>query len=138
MATRLEGLEEVNRNLKRRLSQIGGDMTEDFVTAVVLQIRARSAAMTPVMTSNLINSAFHRVYATPMGYAGEMGYGAKYAVFVHEAPGALKGTNTPRIKSEPRWGNVWDPNGEPEFLKKGVEEMIAQDLSSIIARSYKI
>ncbi len=138
MATRLKGLEEVNRNLKRLLEQIGGPMTEDFVTAVVLQIRARSAALTPRMTSNLVNSAFHRVYATPMGYAGEMGYGAKYAVFVHEAPGTLLGTNTPRIKSEPRWGNVWDPSGEPEFLKKGVEEMIAQDLSSIIQRSYKI
>ncbi len=138
MATRLKGLEEVNRNLKKRLEQIGGPMTEDFVTAVVLQIRARSAALTPVMTSNLINSAFHRVYATPMGYAGEMGYGAKYAVFVHEAPGTLMGTNTPRIKSEPRWGNVWDPNGEPEFLKKGLEEVIAKDLSSIIASEYKI
>lgn len=138
MAARLKGLEEVNRNLKKRLESISGPMTEDFVTAVVLQIRARSAALTPVMTSTLINSAFHRVTATSSGYAGEMGYGAKCAVFVHEAPGTLLGTNTPRIKSQPRWGNVWDPNGEPEFLKKGVEEMIAQDLSSIIARSYKI
>lgn len=138
MATELKGLEEVNRNLKQRLERIGGPMTEDFVTAIVIQIRSRSAALTPDMTSTLINSAFHRVYATPTGYAGEMGYGADYAVYVHEAPGTLLNTNTPRVKGEPRWGNVWDPNAEPGFLSKGVEEMMQQDLPAIIKGSYKI
>ena len=40
-----------------------------------------------------------------------------YAAYVHDATGKLKGQ--PRANGR---GDYWSPHGEPEFLKKAIEE----------------
>lgn len=135
MASQIDGLEETNRNLKRQLERIGGPLTERFVTEMLIAAGARAASYTPVATSALINSQYRKTWQAQQSWVGELGYGVEYAKYVHDAPGTLMGTNTPR--SPARLGNVWGPNGQPKFLEKGVEEMVKNDLAGIISRSFK-
>lgn len=135
MASQVDGIDEVNRKLNEEMKRISGPMTERFITEVMIAGNARAATYTPVSTSALINSQYRKVTKGIKGWTGEFGYGAKYAAAVHDAPGTLLNTNTPRHPA--RLGTVWGPNGEPGFLEKGVEEMIKDDLSAIIARNFK-
>lgn len=136
MTASISGLEEVQRNLQRKLEQAGGPMTERFVTEVLIAVGARAATYTPVATSTLINSQYRRLRRAQKGWIGETGYGAEYAMDVHEAEGTLLNTNTPRSPS--RLGTVWGPNGQPGFLAKGVEEAIEKDIDAIIKRSFNL
>jgi hypothetical protein len=135
MASQIDGIEETNRKMKAALDRIGGPLTERFVTEMLIAAGARAATYTPVATSALINSQYRKTWQAQQSWIGELGYGADYARYVHEAKGTLMGTNTPR--SPARLGNVWGPNGQPKFLEKGVEEMIKDDLAGIIRRSFK-
>ena len=135
MASQIDGIEETNRKLKTALERIGGPLTERFVTEMLIAAGARAATYTPVATSALINSQYRKTWQAQQSWIGELGYGADYAKYVHDAEGTLMGTNTPR--SPPRLGTVWGPNGQPKFLEKGIEEMIKDDLAGIIRRSFK-
>ena len=135
MASEIDGLEETNRNLKRQIERISGPLTERFITEMLIAAGARAASYTPVATSALINSQYRKTWQAQQSWVGELGYGAEYAKYVNDAEGTLMGTNTPR--SPARLGNVWGPNGQPKFMDKGVEEMVAQDLAGIISRSFK-
>lgn len=135
MAVKLEGLEQVNRRLNERLSEIEGPLTERFVTEVLISIAARSATYTPIAISALINSQYRRTKQAQGAWIGDVGYGAEYAAAVNAMPGTLLGTNTPRHPE--RLGTVWGPNGEPGFMQKGVQEMLSDDLAGIIKRSFR-
>lgn len=89
------------------------------VLTMLIPIGSEAASLTPRETSNLINSQVRRVEAVGTRVRGTVGYTAEYAAFVHEAPGKLLGTNTPRASGK---GVVWGPSGEPEFLAKGAEQ----------------
>tara|TARA_Y100000593_G_scaffold90839_2_gene178162 strand:+ start:1182 stop:1592 length:411 start_codon:yes stop_codon:yes gene_type:complete len=136
MTVKLEGLDEVTRNLQRQINRIEGPLTERFVTEVLISIAARSATYTPVATSALINSQYRRVKRAQGAWIGDVGYGAEYAAAVNAKPGTLLNTNTPR--SPARLGTVWGPNGEPGFMQKGVNEMVKDDLQRIISRNFKL
>ncbi len=136
MAAEVTGIEETSRKLRQALEKIGGPMTERFVTEMLIAAGARAATYTPVATSALINSQYRKTWQTQQSWIGELGYGADYAKAVHDAPGTLKGANAPR--SPARLGTVWGPNGEPDFLAKGVSEMVEDDLAGIIARSFRL
>ena len=136
MASHIDGLEETNRNLKRQLERIGGPLTERFVTEMLISAGARAAVYTPVATSALINSQYRKTWKGRKSWVGELGYGAEYAVYVHEKLGKMQGANHPR--SPARLGTVWGPNGQPKFLEKGVDEMVKDDLAGIISRNFKL
>src|SRR5690554_5962675 len=131
----VDGIEETNRKLKAAMERIGGPMTERFVTEMLIAAGARAATYTPVATSALINSQYRKTWQAQKSWIGELGYGADYARYVHDAEGTLMGTNTPR--SPARLGYIWGPHGEPKFLEKGVQEMVKDDLAGIIRRAYK-
>jgi hypothetical protein len=135
MASQIDGIEETNRKMKAALDRIGGPLTERFVTEMLIAAGARAASYTPVATSALINSQYRKTWQAQQSWIGELGYGADYAKYVHDAPGTLQGANEPRSPS--RLGTVWGPNGEPKFLEKGVAEMVKDDLAGIIRRAYK-
>ncbi|QMP23931.1 hypothetical protein DDSR119_13 [Pseudomonas phage DDSR119] len=93
--------------------------------------QAFAALLTPIDTSNLINSMFRRLRNDRHGWRAVVGYTAAYAFAVHNAKGTLKGQ--PRrhfgvTKSGVEFGggtgngNYWDPNAEPRFLEKGFEQ----------------
>lgn len=125
---------ELNQKVRAALKDIGENKTRRLVDEILIGIAAYASTMTPVKTSFLVNSQYRRSWTTATGYEGEIGYGAKYAIYVHEAPGTLLGASVLRSKSRPGWGYVWDPNGEPRFLRKGVDEYVKNDLSSAIKR----
>lgn len=98
-----------------------------------------AATMTPIDTGNLVGSQFRRVQTSGTKVTGIMGYTAAYAAAVHDRPGTLLGTNTPRSKSDPSRGNVWDPDAEPEFLRKAFEDSDARAaIDAIVKRGMKI
>lgn len=136
MSAQVKGVDEVNRRINATLNRVGGRMTERFITEFIIVVAGYASAMTPIATGTLINSQFRRVYATPTGVAGEVGYGARYAIYVHDAPGSLMGTETPRHPR--RLGKVWGPNAQPGFLAEGLQQAVTNDLDTLLRRHYRL
>ena len=135
----VKGLKEVRQSLKRITGEISGPMAEKALTEVMITAAGYAATMTPIDTSNLINSQFRLVTKSGSKVSGMLGYTAAYAAAVHDSKGTLKGTNTPRSTSDPSRGNVWDPDAEPGFLRKAFEDSDSRrDIDSIIQRHMKI
>lgn len=115
----VQGIQRVKLNAKRTFDTIEGKLTYTAVHAVLSQGGAMAATMTPVDTSNLINSQYAPEIQQGRGKTtGHVGYTARYAAAVHDAPGTLKGLPRPGNR-----GNYWDPDGEPGFLTKGFEKI---------------
>jgi len=135
----VKGLKEVRQQLKKELANISGTLTERALLEVLIVASGFAATMTPIDTGNLIGSQFRRVETSGTKVKGIMGYTAAYAAAVHDKPGTLLGTSTPRSKSDPSRGNVWDPDAEPEFLRRAFEDPDARaDIDAVIKRRMKI
>lgn len=132
----MSGFDELNARFQDAMRRIDS-MSERTVTEIMITVQAYASTMTPVMTSNLINSQYREVRVTANGFEGEFGYGAKYAAYVHNKPGTLLGARKLRRPSQPRWGYVWEPSGEPEFLSKAVDLMVQNDLWNLIQQGYE-
>lgn len=142
----VQGLDAVVGKLQLFLDEAKNERTEKAITAMLIEGGAAAASLTPVDTSNLINSQHKKTWKTGTGYAGAVYYQAPYAKWVHEMPGKLKGQpryHFGRTREGKQFGggslngNYWDPNAEPHFLKKGMEEM-AQNAQTILAEAYKV
>lgn len=118
----VKGLKEVRQQLKKTFGNIAGPLTEKALTEVLITAAGFAATMTPIDTSNLINSQYRKIEAAKGMVSGILGYTAAYAAAVHAKKGTLLGTETPRSESDPSRGNVWDPDAEPEFLRKAFED----------------
>lgn len=116
-----KGMQQVRRRVTAALNDVekraGRAAYEAMTTG-----GAYSDLMTPQDTSTLLNSRFQRLDQTADGWRGTIGYTAAYAAAVHDAPGTYLGTSTPRDPANPSRGDFWNPDGEPEFLRKGMEE----------------
>lgn len=134
----VRGLDQALRNLEQLERRIVGEKTERAITRILISISVESAQMIPIMTSNLINSEFREVFRRGASWKGEIGYGANYAEYVHDAPGTLLGKNVQRDSNRPGFGYAWDPDAEPEFLLKGGEKVERQDLSQILTEEYRV
>lgn len=149
------GIEEVTLRLKATLEEAAGPKTEAAITQMQIVALGYADQMTPVITSNLVNSRYRRIITrTETRMVGEFGYGAEYAAAVHNAPGTLKGkprssvdpfeayANNPDRPTRTAFaddrGNFWDPDGEPKFLKKGVNRMLRDDANDILLRTMKV
>lgn len=134
----LKGIERVRRNYKRTIERIAGEVTHRAVYEILSQGGAAAAGLTPVDTSDLINSQYAPQISQQQGKtSGHIGYTAGYAAAVHDAPGKLRGL--PRAPKNRGRGNYWDPKAlaEPEFLKKGFDE-IGPDIPAILKKHYRI
>lgn len=135
----VKGLDQVRKNLAKELRNIKGTLTERALQEVLIVASGYAATMTPIDTSNLINSQVRQVWTIGSKVAGSLSYTAAYAAAVHDAKGTLKGTNTPRSTSDPSRGNVWDPDAEPGFLRKAFEDSDARrDIDATIERYMKL
>lgn len=130
MKAEVTGLDAANDKLTAELRKVGR-LSERFVTKALISVSANTAPMVPIDTSFLINSEYRKVTDRFGGFEGELGYGANYAPYVHEAPGTLKGE--PRANGN---GDYWDPDGEPQFLAKGVDAFIAEDMDAILRQEF--
>lgn len=124
----------IARRFESFVDSIGGTQTQRAVTGMLIAISTRTKPRIPVATAKLINSEEKKVRPSILGWSGELSYDAGYAKFVHDAPGTLLGTNTPR--SPASLGFVWSPSGEPKFLRKGATEAAQMDFRQVMNRSY--
>lgn len=135
----VRGLKEVRQQLRKVFGDISGPRAEKTLTEVLITAAGFAATMTPIDTSNLINSQYRKITAYGNRVVGVIGYTAAYAAAVHDKPGTLLGKNVPRDSNDPSRGNVWDPDAEPEFLRKAFEDSDARAaIDAIIKRGMKV
>jgi hypothetical protein len=135
----VKGLKEVRQQFQAVIGQISGEMAEKALTEVMIVAAGFAATMTPIDTSNLINSQFRHIGKSSTGVTAMLGYTAAYAAAVHDKKGTTLGKNIPRAKNDPSRGNFWDPDAEPEFLKKAFEEPDARaDIDAVVERYMKL
>jgi len=91
------------------------------VTKVVITGAAHASVLTPIDSSNLLNSQFKRIVSHGSKVIGIVGYTAGYAAPVHD----------PDVKQTFR-----RPTAQKEFLRKGFEESETL-LRSIVAQEMK-
>lgn len=92
------------------------------MTQALILGSSESAAMTPIDTSNLLNSLYKDVQREGSKLTGRVGYTAEYAQAVHD-PANLQ--------------NFRRASAEKEFLKKGFER--AQPaITSLLRRTLKV
>lgn len=148
------GLDQVVGRLKLVMDEAKGERTNKAIIEMLIVGAENAATITPIDTSTLINSQGRELWQTPTGQAGAVYYGAKYAKWVHNMTGKLKGQPRAHFgvtgnQSEfgPRQkiqfgggtgvGRYWDPDAEPKFLEKGMEQM-AKDAESILKKHYAV
>lgn len=128
----VRGIERVRSNYKRTVQKLARTVSESAVYAVLSQGRAMADTMTPIDTSNLINSGYAPQIRQERGkIVGTVGYTASYAFAVHEAPGTLKGQPRPGNR-----GDYWDPNAQPRFLVEGFDQL-KPSIASILRAHYR-
>lgn len=143
----IRGGNKVRRNMRQTLRQIANDLTPTVVKEVLIIGEGYAAVLTPIDTSNLINSGFRTVTNTATGIVGVVGYTADYAAYVHEASGKLKGEPRSSVASfsardgrtgfASNKGSFWDPDAEPQFLTKGFERDGLGEIKAHIRQRYK-
>ena len=117
----VKGINQVNRALDRVSDQICDAMLQKGLYIAATVGAGYATLMTPVDTSNLINSQYIKVNKGLTGSNAVVGYTANYAAAVHGKKGTLKGQ--PRANGN---GNYWDPAGEPHFLSKAFDDNLAE------------
>lgn len=115
MGVKVRGIRQAKANLNRIIDDIQGRKVVRAIKSALLIVAPEAAGMTPRATSTLINSQFQEMMVNGSRITGRIGYSANYAIYVHEARGALKGKPRPVKQGG---GNYWDPSGEPKFLEK--------------------
>lgn len=129
----VKGIQRVKRNYKVAVQRIARGTSEKTVYEILSQGGAMAAQMTPIDTSNLVNSQYApQLTVQADKVTGHLGYTAAYAGAVHDASGSLDGK--PRMNGN---GNYWDPNAEPGFLRKGFEQ-IKPAIPAILKRNYRV
>ena len=133
MTIEVTGIKGAQDALDEALKDINAE--SELLIALILQgISASTTPYIPIDNSVLANSEVRHTESGRSGPSGYIGYGASYAEYVHNAPGTLLGTNTPRDPRNPSRGNVWSPTGRPRFLDLGTADFIRDDLSSVLAQ----
>ena len=113
----VKGINQANKELDRISNQICDRMLEKGLYIAATVGAGYATLLTPVDTSNLINSQYIKVSNNSDGVSVTTGYTANYAAAVHSKPGKLKGKPRPNKN-----GKYWDPQAEPEFLSKGFND----------------
>lgn len=132
----VRGLEQTRRNLRKLTDKIGKRMTEKAITEVLIIGEGYAASLAPIDTGNLLQSMYRELkYAGPK-ITGRVGFTANYAAAVHDAEGILDGL--PRDPNNPSRGDFWDPDAEPEFLKKAFERDGRADIDATFKRYMKL
>lgn len=139
MGIKVKGIEQTKRNLNKLIDDIKGRKIARAIKSATIIIGTEAAVLTPVDTSNLINSQYTELLPQGSKIIGKIGYTASYAAAVHNASGKLKGQpradfgiTSNRSEFGPQKpvsfgggtgnGNYWDPHAEPHFLTKGADK----------------
>lgn len=127
----LKGLKRVRANGHKLLTDGIEQRAKRAAYVATSIIAGHASLMTPVDTSNLINSQYTRVVKAGTRINGYIGYTARYAYWVHESPGTLMGqprAHFGKTKAGVAFGggtlkgNYWAPNGKPKFLTRAGDD----------------
>lgn len=81
--------------------ELNGFYNENDLQSLVDDIAKRALELTPRDTGELQESQYRFVETTTQGMAGEIGYTAPHAVFVHEIPADhTRGNNPPEARDQ--------------------------------------
>lgn len=117
MAGKVRGMKVINENLSKAIKGIEGDITKGLKVGLI-EIQHDATLKAPVEFGTLRNSSFTDVVKTITGkIKARVGFVAKYAPYVHEAPMTLEGVPRP----SPHKGVYWQ-GGENKFLEKALKE----------------
>ena len=117
------GGDTVRRNYRQLTKRIRSQLSNKAITEMLISIQARAAVITPVDTSNLINSQFRILIPLRRNdLQGRVGYTANYAFFVHDPEFPM------RFKKAA---------AEKEFLLKGAEQA-QPEFAEILRRNYSL
>ena len=143
----LKGVRRVRMKMTEEIRNIADKKTYEVLWIVGNVASGLASGMTPVDTGFLINSMYQTVEKNGNGLCLRVGYTARYAEWVHDMPGTLKGQPREHFGKTREGvelgggtgkGNYWDPNAEPEFLRKAFEEPDnADDIYKTIIEGYK-
>lgn len=148
----IKGIKEARSNTRKIFGGIRNS-AEKSVVEILIAGRSYTLTLTPIDSGNLANSAFIDIGRNKQSIYGRFGFTASYAAAVHEMPGTLKGqprksfgttSNHSAVgPQQPRAfgggtgnGNYWDPDAEPQFVKKGFEEQLPM-FDDIVLRNMK-
>lgn len=152
--SKIKGYKKVRIGLENALKKKIPQNAERAAHVAGSIIGGYASLMTPVDTSNLINSQYRTVKKEGKRVVAAIGYTAKYAAAVHNAPGTLKGKPRAHFgktsnRSEfgpviPRAfgggtgrGNYWDPDAEPRFLEKAATENM-DEINEAVMKAMKL
>ena len=130
----IKGMAQVRANLRKQLTLAIPSDAEKAMHVATSIIGGYATLMTPVDTSNLINSQYRIVKNTGTKVIAAIGYTARYAAAVHEKPGTLRGAGVMRPSGR---GNYWDPDAEPQFLSKAGDDNLSE-IDQAVERAMKI
>lgn len=130
----IKGMAQVRKNLRQQLTLAIPSDAERAMHIATSIIGGYATLMTPVDTSNLINSQYRIVKNEGRRVVAAIGYTARYAAAVHEKPGTLRGAGVPRASGR---GNYWDPDAEPKFLSKAGNENL-NEIDQAVERAMKL
>ena len=130
----IKGMAQVRTNLRKQLTLAIPSDAEKAMHVATSIIGGYATLMTPVDTSNLINSQYRIVKNTGTKVIAAIGYTARYAAAVHEKPGTLRGAGVMRPSGR---GNYWDPDAEPQFLSKAGDDNLSE-IDQAVERAMKI
>lgn len=131
----IKGLKQVRTNIKRELGRNVSEKAARAMNVAGSIIAGYATLMTPIDTSTLINSQYRRVTVQGSVVVAAIGYTAKYAKWVHDAPGTLMGQPRAHFGQNRAGasfgggsgkGNYWSPNAEPQFLTKAGDDNRAE------------
>ncbi len=140
MSVKAKGLKQLKSNFQKEFRKLAGPVTEKGLRMGLIQGASYATELTPVATSNLVNSQYIDVNSSGGFVYGKVGYTANYAEDVHDAKGSLKGKGIKRYVSPEEgganFGNYWDgaggpDSGEPMYLVKAFERNQAQIFKAI-------
>lgn len=137
-------------NFRKFAVSVRRDRNRAAVDAMLIAIEGYSTMLVPVDIGNLANSIFRDLYDRGNSWAGVVYYTAKYAPWVHEMSGKLRGQPRAHFGATRSGvefgggtgvGNYWDgyagpSKARPKFLALAVEEMILKDFDRIIRENY--
>ncbi len=158
MAGKLQGIDKAKRYMDAFIGEVQSENVVRAITAASIIIGTEAASMTPIDTSTLINSQFRSISYRGTQTTGRIGYSAKYAAAVNNAPGTLKGkprknfgmtsNHSDAGPQKPTAfgggsgnGVYWGPQGEPHFFdkaisgtKKMVEDAIKREMKKEVKK----
>ncbi|HAV8182439.1 HK97 gp10 family phage protein [Escherichia coli] len=135
-------IERIKRQLREEIKEINRDAAT-AAYEIANEVLNTAVMDTPKDTGTLANGYYITIDENADGAHATVGNTARYAFWVHEMPGTLKGQPREHFGKTREGvafgggtgkGNYWDPDAYPKFLERALEEHHSEYMD--IARKY--